>query len=157
MSEIIYLSVAGIGVFLLLLSFFFDLDFFEMEGFSFSFASLSAGVTSFGVFGYLATLVDGPALIVAVLSGLGSLVLGGFLLALVKKKTATKEVRNYRGAFATVTSVIKKGNPGTVKISSVNELGDRMAYTNDEQDLPAGTPVVIVADSGSTVTVTRAL
>ncbi|ADG73051.1 conserved hypothetical protein [Cellulomonas flavigena DSM 20109] len=153
----VFLVIGGIGLVVLLASLVFG-DVFESfdigEG---GFSGIAAGVGAvvFGSSGVIALAQD-LDLVWAYVIGVAFAVVA-FLVAqqLVKRLSDTEDAPPppLDGAFGMTTSTTGPGG-GEVRLEGVRDLEARLAWA--EEEIPAGTRVVVVGVSGSRVQVTRA-
>jgi len=148
----VFLVIGGIGLVVLLASLVFG-DIFESfdigEG---GFSGIAAGVGAvvFGASGVIALASD-LALLWAYVIGVGfALVAFAAAQGLVKRLSDTEDAPPppLDGAFGTTTSTTGPSG-GEVRLEGVRDLEARLAWADEE--IAAGTRVVVVAVSGSRV------
>lgn len=153
----VFLVIGGIGLVVLLASLVFG-DVFESfdigEG---GFSGIAAGVGAvvFGASGVIALGQDLSPVWAYVIGAAFAVV--AFLVAqrLVKRLSDTEDAPPppLDGAYGMTTSTTGPGG-GEVRLEGVRDLEARLAWA--EEEIPAGTRVVVVGVSGSRVQVTRA-
>ncbi|MBD7920308.1 NfeD family protein [Cellulomonas sp. Sa3CUA2] len=150
----VFLVIGGIGLVLLLASLVFG-DVFESfdigEG---GFSGIAAGIGAvvFGASGVLALAADLP-LVWAYVIGVGFAVLASVVAQRVIKQLSDTEdgpPPPLDGAFGMTTATTGPSG-GEVRLEGVRDLEARLAWA--EEEIAAGTRVVVVAVSGSRVQV----
>ena len=153
----VFLVIGGIGLVVLLASLVFG-DVFESfdigEG---GFSGIAAGVGAV-VFGASGVIALGQDLSVVWAYVIGvAFAVAAFVVAqrLVKRLSDTEDAPPppLDGAYGMTTSTTGPGG-GEVRLEGVRDLEARLAWA--EEEIPAGTRVVVVGVSGSRVQVTRA-
>jgi membrane protein implicated in regulation of membrane protease activity len=161
---IIYLSIAGIGVVLLVLSWVFGevFDFLEFDiglGDGPGTTSVIAiGLTAFGAAGGLATYAGWSTLLSALTGGVAAVTagaLGAWLLsAIYRQSGGTDDVLpTMRGRAAQVTTTIPAQGLGEVMMSTADATRHVLARSSVDVVLNAGTVVKVVDVIGNTVIV----
>ncbi len=153
----VFLVIGGLGLVVLLASLVFG-DIFESfdigEG-GLSGIATGVGAVVFGASGVIA-LSSGLATVWAYVIGIGFAALAGAVSQLMIKRLSDTEDAPpppLDGAFGMTTATTGPSG-GEVRLEGVRDLEARLAWADEE--LPAGTRVVVVGVSGSRVHVTRA-
>jgi membrane protein implicated in regulation of membrane protease activity len=167
----VFLGIAGVGFLFLLLSLFFAGVFEHFEGgFDhglehggpgfFSTRVISVFVTAFGGFGAIATHYGFEPLAASAIGFAGGLVLATpvyLFAAFLYKQQATSELRSQDlvGQLARVVIAIPAGGVGQVRCRIGEELVDKVARTNDGQQVPENSSVRVEEVLGEVVIVRR--
>lgn len=153
----VFLVVGAIGLVLLVLSFVVGEVFesFEIGDGGISGLAVGIGAVVFGASGVLALSSD-LAVVWAYVIAVGfALVAGAVAQLLINRLAASEDAPPppLEGAFGVLTATTGPEG-GEVRLEGVRDLESRLAWADDE--LPAGTRVVVVGVSGSRVHVQRA-
>jgi membrane protein implicated in regulation of membrane protease activity len=167
----VFLGIAGVGFLFLLLSLLFAGVFEHFEGgFDhglehggpgfFSTRVISVFVTAFGGFGAIATHYGFEPLAASAIGFAGGLVLATpvyLFAAFLYKQQATSELRSQDliGQLARVVVAIPAGGVGQVRCRIGEELVDKVARTNDGQQVPENSSVRVEEVLGEVVIVRR--
>jgi len=118
--------------------------------------SLGAGAVAFGAIGAITTALDLPVAWAYVASAVFAVlvVLGVGRVIRTLKASEDGQPRELTGVHGIVTSTIAPGGQGEVSLDDPRELERRLAWADTE--IPHGTRVVVVQQSGSRVKVTPA-
>jgi len=153
----VFFVVGAIGLVLLVLSFVVGEVFesFEIGDGGISGLAVGIGAVVFGASGVLALSSD-LAVVWAYVIAVGfALVAGAVAQLLINRLAASEDAPppSLEGAFGVLTATTGPEG-GEVRLEGVRDLESRLAWADDE--LPAGTRVVVVGVSGSRVHVQRA-
>lgn len=153
----VFFVVGAIGLVLLVLSFVVGEVFesFEIGDGGISGLAVGIGAVVFGASGVLALSSD-LAVVWAYVIAVGfALVAGAVAQLLINRLAASEDAPPppLEGAFGVLTATTGPEG-GEVRLEGVRDLESRLAWADDE--LPAGTRVVVVGVSGSRVHVQRA-
>lgn len=153
----VFLVVGGIGLVVLLASLIFGdvFDAFDVGEGGFSGIAAGVGAVVFGASGVIALSQD-LDVVWAYVIGVGFAALAAFVAQrLVKQLSDTEDAPPppLDGAFGVTTATTGPGG-GEVRLEGVRDLEARLAWADDE--IPAGTRIVVVGVSGSRVHVRRA-
>lgn len=152
---VIFIVIGGLGLLLLLVALPLG-DVFELGDGALSGTSLGAGALAFGAIGAIVTANGLPtgwaylaSAVFAVLTVLG-------VQRLVARLRATEDgqPRTLTGVQGVVTSTVAPGRSGEVSLDDARELERRLAWADVE--IPEGTRIVVVEQSGGRVKVTPA-
>lgn len=153
----VFLVIGGIGLVVLLASLVFGdvFDAFDVGEGGFSGIAAGVGAVVFGASGVIALAQDLPVVWAYVIGA--AFAVAAFLVAqrLVKRLSDTEDAPPppLDGAYGMTTATTGPGG-GEVRLEGVRDLEARLAWA--EEEIPAGTRVVVVGVSGSRVQVTRA-
>jgi membrane protein implicated in regulation of membrane protease activity len=151
---ITFVVIGGIGLLVLLVSLVVD-DLLDLGDGAVSGTSLGAGAVAFGALGSIVTANGLPtvwAYVLAVVFGLATL-LGVQVVVRRLKESEDGQPRVLMGVAGTVTSTVTPSG-GEVSLDDPRELERRLAWADEE--IAAGSRVVVVEQSGSRVKVAPA-
>ena len=149
---ITFVVIGGIGLLVLLVSLVVD-DLLDLGDGAVSGTSLGAGAVAFGAIGSIVTANGLPtvwAYVLAVAFGIVTL-LGVQALVGRLKASEDGQPRVLTGVAGTVTATVTTSG-GEVSLDDPRELERRLAWADEE--IPAGSRIVVVEQSGSRVKVT---
>lgn len=153
----VFLVIGAVGLVVLLASLFFGdvLESFDIGQGGVSGIGVGAGAVVFGASGVLVLSQDLPlvwAYVIAVALAALAVVVAQLV---IRNLAATEDAPPppLEGAFGVTTATTGPGG-GEVRLEGVRDLESRLAWADEE--IGAGTRVVVVAVSGSRVRVTRA-
>lgn len=152
---VIFIVIGALGLLLLLVALPLG-DVFELGDGALSGTSLGAGALAFGAIGAIVTANGLPTGWAYVASALFAVLTVVGVQALIARLRATEDgqPRTLTGVGGVVTSTVAPGRSGEVSLDDVRELERRLAWADVE--IPEGTRIVVVEQSGGRVKVTPA-
>lgn len=152
---ITFIVIGALGLLLLLVALPLG-DAFDMGDGAVSGTSMGAGAVAFGAIGAIVTVNGLPTVWAYVASAVFGVLTVFGVQGLVKRLKATEDgrPRTLTGVTGMVTSTVTPSGGGEVSLDDPRELERRLAWADEE--IPAGTRIVVLDQSGSRVKVAPA-